>query len=82
LKYADEQMDFGRRDGCPVVGIFRSLPYQDCGRNITKKCTMMNVHLIHLQHYLNKLPHVCNKQILYWYEVSGHFAWNSMRRQL
>ena len=20
---------------CPVVGIFRSLPYQDCGRNVT-----------------------------------------------
>ena len=35
LKYADEQMDLGRLDGCPVVGIFRSLPNQDCGRNIT-----------------------------------------------
>ena len=35
LKYADEQMDFGRRYGCPVVGIVRSLPYQECGRNIT-----------------------------------------------
>ena len=35
VKYAEEQMDFGHRDGCPVVGIFQSLPYQDCGRNIT-----------------------------------------------
>ena len=35
LEYADKQMDFGRWDECPVVGIFRSLPYQDCERNIT-----------------------------------------------
>jgi len=35
LKYEEEQMDFGRRDGCPRVVIFRSLPYQDRGRNIT-----------------------------------------------
>jgi len=35
LKYAAEQMDFERLDRCPVVGICRSLPYQDCGRNIT-----------------------------------------------
>ena len=58
LKYADEQMDFGRGDGCPVAGIVRSLPYQDCGRNITK-----NVHLIHFQHYLNRRSRafpVCN----------------------
>jgi len=36
LKYAEEQMDFRRWNGCPVVVIVRSLPYQDCGRNITK----------------------------------------------
>jgi len=26
---------FERLDGCPVVGICQSKPYQDCGRNIT-----------------------------------------------
>jgi len=35
LKYSEEQMDCGHWDGCPVAGIFPSLPYQDCGRNIT-----------------------------------------------
>jgi len=35
LKYAYKQMDVGRWDGCSVVGIFQSLSYQDCGRNIT-----------------------------------------------
>jgi len=35
LKYADEQMDFERQDGCLVVCIFQYLPYQDFGRNIT-----------------------------------------------
>jgi len=32
LKYTNKQMDFGRRDGCTI---FLSLPYQECGRNIT-----------------------------------------------
>ena len=36
VKYAEEQMDFGHRDGCPVVGIFQALPYLGCRRNITK----------------------------------------------
>ena len=40
LEYADEQMDFGRWDKCPVVVIFP----------------------------------VYNKQIVYWYDVSSHFA--------
>ena len=35
LKYAEGQMDFRRWDECPVVVIFRSLPYQDRGSNIT-----------------------------------------------
>ena len=42
-----------------------------------QQCKMMNVHLIHLRHYLNKRSRafpVCNKQILYWYDVKSHFA--------
>jgi len=41
LKYTDEQMDFGHWDRCLAVGIFRSLPYQDCGRIITKNATLL-----------------------------------------
>ena len=42
------------------------------------KCTMMNVHLIHLQHYLNKLyyrydcMHICRV----WQELLKHFFLN------
>jgi len=36
LKYAEEQMDFWRWNGCAVVVILRSLPDQYRGRNITK----------------------------------------------
>ena len=63
LKYADEHMDFGRWDGCPVAGIFRSLPYQDCGKKYHQTYQMVNVHLIHLRHNLNKRSRafpVCN----------------------
>ena len=59
LKYAEEQMGFGRGDGCPVVVIFRSLRYQDRGRNITTKCNMVNVQFIHLNKRSRSFP-VCN----------------------
>ena len=48
LKYADEQMDFRPWDWCPVVGIFQWL-----WGKYHQQCKMMNMHLIHLRHYLN-----------------------------
>ena len=51
--YVDEQMDFGRWDGCPVVGIFIST-ISRLWEKYHQQCKMMNMYLIHLRHYLNK----------------------------
>ena len=48
FKYADEQMDFGRWDGCPVGGIFISTISRSWEK-YHKQC-MMNMYLIHLWH--------------------------------
>ena len=63
LKYVGVQVDF--QAGVPLRQVsqsyqLRSLPYQDCERNIS---TQMNANLIHLRHYLNKRSRafpVCN----------------------
>ena len=56
LKYADEQMDCRRWDGCPVVDIFDI-------KIVRKISPNMYMHLIHLRHCLNKRSRafpVCN----------------------
>ena len=59
LNHVDEQMDFRRWDGCPLVVIFRSLPYQDVWEKHHQTCTMINEHLIHLNERSRDFP-VCN----------------------
>ena len=55
LKYADEQMDFECWDGCPVVGIFFISTISRLWEKYHQQFKIMNVHLIHLRPYLNKL---------------------------
>ena len=79
LKYADVQRDLlkpvCRWDRCPIAGIVRSLPNQDCGRNISKHVRWWVWIWSTLGHYLNKRS-ILHKQHPQTTLVGGIFLLN------